>query len=211
MNALTHFTSRLAVPLGTLAVTGCSSTSATATDLGADARTRVVDASKPNVDASKPGHDAKEPARSLACSPGQKLNPLDRGIDCSGGFCICRGYTPDAGTLVPLQGADQLTDVISMKLVEPMKAGQRYSFSVSLANTGYTGDVELWGANAECGAGLEKLYTEPFASKVYCAEVHPAGDYTYVLFVRQRTGLGSGSFSAQTFDDFVACPTGQCP
>jgi hypothetical protein len=147
----------------------------------------------------------------LGCSPGEKLNPFDRSVECRDGFCICRTYAPDGGTLIPLMGRNMGTSVISMRLPQPMRAGQPYSFAVMLTNSNYTGDVELWGANSECGAGLERLVSEPFASKVYCAEVVPAQDYTHVFFVRQYTGIADGSFAGQFWDNFIACPNGSCP
>jgi len=179
--------------------TACSSSSNTAPNGIPDAALAHL------VDSAMPAQPSKN------CSPGQKLNPFDRSIDCSGGFCICYMYAPDGGALTSLQGQDQLTDVISMKLPEPMKAGQPYAFSVMMTNYMYTGDVEFWGANDECGDGLEKLYTEPFDSKTYCATVHPTHDYTYVLFVRQQTGIASGTSASQGWDDFYACPSGTCP
>src|SRR5258705_13338359 len=71
---------------------------------------------------------------SPACSPGTRLDPYDKSIECSGGLCICRTYAPDGGLLMPVPEVGVArTDVISFQLPEPMKAGQAYAFSVTLA------------------------------------------------------------------------------
>jgi hypothetical protein len=72
------------------------------------------------------------------------------------------------------------------------------------------GDVELWGAKGECGAGLERLFSEGFATKTYCSAVLPSDDYTHVLFARQFRGLANGSTGGQNYNLFMACPTGTC-
>jgi hypothetical protein len=128
------------------------------------------------------------------------------------GRCICRDYNPDGGALVPISGGTSAgTGIISYQLPQPMKAGQPYTFSFTYANSNFTGDLELWGTNAECGPGLEKLATEPLVSKVVCATVHPAADYPYLLFVENHTGKGNALTAASSMSGLTACPTATCP
>jgi hypothetical protein len=197
--------------LALLAVACSANSSVTSTDaapgISVDVLPSATDALKVADLASDPAVDAPP----THCNPGKSLLPFDMSTECSGGFCICRTYQPDGGTLTQLTGWDVYTSVISRKLPEPMKAGQPYTFSIALSNRNYTGDLELWGSDSECGPGLERLYSAPFDSRTYCTEVHPSGDYPYVLFVRQFTGKGGASSAAQNYAQFYACPTGSCP
>ena len=142
------------------------------------------------------------------CSPGSVLPSLG---ECENGRCICRTYAPDGGTLIPLMGTNMRSGIVSYLLPQPMRAGQPYTFSVSLATRNFTGDLEIWGSNAECGPGLERLFTEPFANKLYCTEVHPTQDHDYILVVENFTGRGDASSAAQSLIDLRACPAGGCP
>jgi hypothetical protein len=100
-------------------------------------------------------------------------------------------------------------NITSLQLVDPMKAGQPYSLSVSVSNYRFFGDIEFWGATSECGSGLEKLFSAPVDSKVFCADVLPARDYSHVLFV-ERLMVDSGAPASEHADNILACPTGRC-
>jgi hypothetical protein len=131
--------------------------------------------------------------------------------ECEGdGFCRCRGYAPDGGSLVYDFSRNANMGITSLLLPEPMKAGQPYSLSAAVSNSGYTGTIEFWGATSECGAGLEQLFSEPVASKIYCADVVPSQDYRYVLYVEHYLWDGGAPAGAHT-GDILACPSGRCP
>jgi hypothetical protein len=145
------------------------------------------------------------------CSPGDLLEPVFSSGECVDGRCICRTYNPDGGTLVQLTGFTASTGIISYQLPQPMRAGQPYTFSFTYSNYNFTGDLQLWGSNAECGPGLQMLFAEPVGSKVYCATVHPTAAYSYLLFVENHTGKGDASSAASNMTGLTACPTATCP
>ncbi len=145
------------------------------------------------------------------CSPGDLLEPLFFSGACVNGRCICSDYSPDGGTLVPITGISAGTGIISYQLPTPMKAGQPYTFSFTYSNYNFTGDLELWGTNAECGPGLQMLFSEPLGSKVFCATVHPTAGYPYLLFVENHTGKGDASSASSNMTGLTACPTATCP
>jgi hypothetical protein len=169
-----------------------------------------ADASVPDAAAEAPAPDAAgDVAAPLTCSPSTLLDPRPW-EECPGdGYCVCRSYAPDAGGLAFDYGVT-IMDITSMQLTDVMKAGQPYSLSVSVSNSGFYGDIEFWGTTSECGPGLQKLYSAPVESKVYCADVLPTQDYTYVLYV-QRLMVDSGAPAGEHADTILACPTGRCP
>jgi hypothetical protein len=171
--------------------------------LGDAAQDQAAEMPAPDVGSADAGADADP-----GCSPGTVFPSF--GGECANGRCICRTYAPDGGTLIPLMGTNMRTDVISYLLPQPMRAGQAYTFSAGLSVSNFTGNLEIWGSNAECGPGLERLFSEPFASKVYCVQVNPTQDYDYVLIVEQFTGR-NGSTAALSRYDTRACPAGSCP
>jgi hypothetical protein len=200
--------------LGALA-TACSSASKTSTDAATHSDgARDVASDRSTAVRSDSGRDARSDTF-LGCSPGDLLEPRYTQGFCVYGRCICQDYSPDGGTLVPISGPSASTGIISYQLPQPMKAGQPYTFSFNYSNENFTGDLELWGADAECGAGLQKLFTgqlaSPLVSKVFCATAHPTADYAYVLFVENHTGKGDASSAASNMTGLTACPTATCP
>jgi hypothetical protein len=99
--------------------------------------------------------------------------------------------------------------ITSIQLPVPMTAGQPYSLSVSVNDNGFSGDVEFWGATSQCGPGWQQLYSAPLGSKVYCADVSPAQDYPYVIYV-ERMYTDSGAPAGESAYNHLACPTGRC-
>jgi hypothetical protein len=191
--------------------TACSSASKTPSDAAAT-RDSAIDLPAARSDSGKDTRrDVATDAAFQGCSPGDLLEPLFFSGYCVYGRCICGDYNPDGGTLVPLTSGSASTGIISYQLPTPMKAGQPYVFSFTYSNSNFTGDLELWGTNAECGPGLQKLFTAPVASKVFCATVHPATDYPYLLFVENHTGKGDASSASSNMTGLTACPTATCP
>jgi hypothetical protein len=168
----------------------------------------------PNNEASDAGDagDAgtvPEAAPPLACE-GTVLNPRPWQECVGDGFCRCRGYAPDGGTLVLSAPPNGIMSITSMLLPVAMTAGQPYSLAATFSNGGFIGDIEFWGTTSECGPGLERLFTEPVDSKTYCVDVVPAEDYGYVLFV-ERLINASGAPAGAEAGNIVGCPTGRCP
>jgi hypothetical protein len=91
-----------------------------------------------------------------------------------------------------------------------MTAGQPYSLSVTVTNHNFYGDIEIWGSNATCGPGLERLYVAPVASQIFCADVVPSQSYTYAILV-QRLYWDGGAPAGGSAYNFLACPTDRCP
>jgi hypothetical protein len=116
---------------------------------------------------------------------------------------------PDAGSLSYDYSAT-IMSITSYELPVPMKAGQPYSLSVTEYDNNFGGDVEFWGATSECGPGWEKLYGAPMDSKVYCADVTPTQDYTYVLYVERLVKEDGGWSASSHASNHLACPTGRC-
>ncbi len=166
-------------------------------------------------DDAETGYDAAvdqvaEAAAPTTCSPATSLDPRRPWEDCVGGACLCRTYAPDGGSLVLDYSRNTNMSITSFLLTDPMKAGQPYSLSVSVASSRYYGTIEFWGSNAECGPGLEKLYSAPVDTKVYCADVLPTNDYTYALLV-ERLMVDSGAPASEHSGNMLACPSGRCP
>jgi hypothetical protein len=130
-------------------------------------------------------------------------------LDGTGPNCTCYGYAPDAGTLT-YDDSVAIFNVNSFLLPLPMTAGQPYAFSVVVSDNRFYGDIELWGTNATCGPGLERLYAAPLASQTYCVNVVPSQNYPYVIFV-QRLAVDSGAPASESATQFMACPTDHCP
>jgi hypothetical protein len=142
----------------------------------------------------------------LTCSPGTVLNQFK----CSGDpYCRCLNYAPDGGTLVVDQTFQSVTNITSFILPQPMKSGQPYSLSSGVTNKGYTGTIEFWGTTSECGPGLQKLFSAPVESKVFCADVMPAQDFEHLLYVEHL--LFHGGSASEFTESVLACPTGHCP
>ena len=100
--------------------------------------------------------------------------------------------------------------ITSLLLPEPMKAGELYSLAAKIDNHGYVGTLEFWGTNSECGPGEEQLFSAPFESKTYCADVTPTQTFTHVLFVEGRRVPTGGSGSAAD-GEVIACGSNHCP
>jgi hypothetical protein len=128
---------------------------------------------------------------------------------CDSTFCQCYGYAPDGGSLQQEYGRNENMGIRSLTLPVPMTPGQPYSLSVSVADNGFYGDIEIWGTDAVCGPGLERLYIQPVQSKVYCADLVASQPYPYLLFV-ERLFVDSGAPASEHADTIVACPTVRC-
>lgn len=187
-------------------VMGCSSSSAPAGS-GADGSVGTDGSTGPDDAGSAQGE--AEAATPTTCSPSTLLDPRPWETCPGDGYCECYGYAPDGGGLA-FDSAVTIMNITSMALPAPMTANQPYSLSVSVSNSGFYGDIEFWGAMSECGAGLQKLYSAPVESKVYCADVLPTQSYTYILYV-QRLSTDSGAPAGEHADTILACPTGRCP
>jgi hypothetical protein len=128
---------------------------------------------------------------------------------CDDTFCQCYGYAPDGGSLQFEGAQNENMGIRSLTLPVPMTPGQPYSLSVSVVDNGFYGDIEIWGSDAVCGAGLEKLYIQPVESKVHCADLVASKPYAYLLFV-ERLFVDSGAPASEHADTIIACPTVRC-
>jgi hypothetical protein len=154
--------------------------------------------------------EAATPPRPLTCE-GAVLDPRPW-EECEGdGFCRCRGYAPDGGTLMLDNGLNSQMSITSMQLPVAMKAGQPYSLSADIVNSNFGGDIEFWGTTSECGSGLQKLFSAPIDSKIFCADVSPTQDFTYVLLVEGLTSPTNGKPAAEHAGNVLGCPTSRCP
>ena len=54
------------------------------------------------------------------------------------------------------------------------------------------------------------MFSAPIESKVYCADVMPTQDFTYVLYVEGLKWDG-GAPAGEHTGDVLACPTGRSP
>ncbi len=145
---------------------------------------------------------------SLSCN-GTLLDP--RPFDeCEDGFCRCRSYAPDGGSLTLDTSIGANDGITSLLLPVAMKAGQVYSLSAMVSNSNYGGTIEFWGTNSECGPGLQKLFSAPVASQTFCANVAPTQDFTYVLYVEHLLWDGGAAASEATYA-ILACPDSRCP
>jgi hypothetical protein len=198
-----------AVPIGTV---GCSDAS---TEGQPDASIEAaVDASvEASVDSAANLPDGPAPdvaaEASTPCSPATLLDPQPWEACPSGNaWCQCYGYMPDAGGLF-FDPKATIMAITALQLPQPMEAGVPYSLSAHVANGGFSGDVEFWGATSQCGPGWQKLYAAPVESKVYCADVNPTDNYTYLLWV-EKLYTDSGAPAGEHSDTILACPTGRC-
>jgi hypothetical protein len=151
---------------------------------------------------------AAEAGPAYSCNPATLLDNPTPWESCPGPSCVCYGYGPDAGGLA-FDWSATIMSITSVELPAAMKAGEPYSLSITVNDNGFSGDVEFWGATSQCGPGWQELYSAPIASKVYCADVNPTQDYTYVLYV-ERMFTDSGAPSSESDYDHLACPTGRC-
>jgi hypothetical protein len=89
----------------------------------------------------------------------------------------------------------------SINLEAPIGPGDTYAFSVEM-RTDSPDKMEFWGANEECGDGLELLATAVMGTGTRCVEFKPQeGTYTHVSWV----WFGTGARDTVTF-----CPEGTC-
>jgi hypothetical protein len=145
---------------------------------------------------------------SLTCS-GTLLDP--RPFDeCEDGFCRCRSYAPDGGSLTLDTSIGANDGITSLLLPVAMKAGQVYSLSAMVSDSNFGGTIEFWGTNSECGPGLQKLFSAPVASQTFCADVAPSQDFTYVLYVEHLLWDG-GAAASESTGAILASPDSRCP
>lgn len=93
-------------------------------------------------------------------------------------------------------------------LATPAAAGEPFAFSTRTMGSGPF-EIEVWGANEECGAAEELLWTGPMVTGIQCGEFTPTKTYTHLLYVyRQMYNQSSYAFS---MPELALCPSGSCP
>ena len=194
---------------------GAGDAAVSAADAGPSARGDAAGDARDDA-ASQPGDsggdalDGGAADAPLTCSQatGTWLDP--RPWDsCDDTFCQCYGYAPDGGGLQFESAQNENMGIRSLTLPVPMTPGQPYSLSVSVGDNGFYGDIEVWGTDSVCGPGLEKLYTQPVESKVYCADLVASRPFAYLLFV-ERLFVDSGAPASEHADTIIACPAVRC-
>jgi hypothetical protein len=128
-------------------------------------------------------------AEDMHCAPGDTY-----------GVIAYAGLLSNCGTIGGEVGDDQFVGR-SINLEAPIGPGDTYAFSVEM-QTAFPDKMEFWGANEECGDGLELLATAVMGEGVRCVEFAPQnGAYTHVSWV----WFGGGAHTDVTF-----CPEGTC-
>lgn len=106
-------------------------------------------------------------------------------------------YVPEDNGMPP---GDTL--VQSVRLFEPLRAGQSYGFSLDLM-MGPGTSIEVWGAGSGCGAGVEQLHQSGAHTGVLCLNLEPGQDHDFILVVFRE-------FGTTQFTSLTLCPTGAC-
>lgn len=93
-------------------------------------------------------------------------------------------------------------------LKTPATQGQPFAFSTNTAGSGPF-EIEIWGANEECGAAEELLWTGPMVTGIQCGEFTPTKTYTHLLYVYRK--MYNKSMYAFSMPELALCPSGSCP
>jgi hypothetical protein len=91
-------------------------------------------------------------------------------------------------------------------LPTPTVPGEKYAVSVRHDGGGPI-DLELWGADSECGVVGELLWWSPFASGTLCAEFTPNAAYSHLFYVYRQNRDTNYLF---TTEEILVCPSGTC-
>lgn len=114
----------------------------------------------------KGGGDSGGPATGEKCGPGNV------GTDEA---AFCGGYQP-----MTIPGDPNLV-VASALPRESLVGGQPYVVSVEVFS--HMPTIEIWGANAKCGDGLELLASIESATGTHCLTLEPSASYSHLLTV----------------------------
>lgn len=156
------------------------------------------DDTAPDDDASDDDTSPDDVPASGHCTPGEPMNE-GRAYG-SGALSNCPDY--DVATVGGGVSPDAF-GVRSIRLDTPIGPGDVLAFSADMQGAIVPFEMELWGTDESCGAGLELLASAPLTDGMRCMEARPAnGAYPNLLWV-----WPSGSLHG----DVTICPAGACP
>ncbi len=159
--------------------------------------TAGADGSSSTCGTFEPGSASKDVTRYCGnhCSPGTY-----RELPYGSVMKNCYEYVFQQGVGVQNDIPSTSIGIRNIKLSEPMVAGQPYAFSSE--NRHPIQQTEFWGTDAECGVGLELLWSGPQPREtIDCWEFMPSAAYTNVLMVWKGGGQHYG---------VTLCPQGSC-
>jgi hypothetical protein len=177
--------------------TGTTVAGSTARDTGGSAG-RGGDVSGGDAGASAGDAGSGGAANSaMHCTPGEPkpTYPSAEVVPCYGDY-----YTHDLPNPYDINLRDFHLDA-------PAVGGEPFAFSTRTAGIGPF-EIEIWGANEECGQAEELLWTGPMVNGIQCGEFTPAKTYTHLLYVYRKMRNQSYSFS---MPELALCPNGSCP
>ena len=122
----------------------------------------------------------------------------------------CREYFEPLATCADYptspDGVPEAPDLLvtDIALPKPLEPRSPYAFSI-VFDTGPQDDsmtFELWGADAKCGFGAEKLYSGPLHKGTLCVELNAAQSHRHLLMTWRAVAV--------THTDIAICPAGTC-
>jgi hypothetical protein len=93
------------------------------------------------------------------------------------------------------------------RLDAPTTARERFAFSVRHVGLGPF-EIEIWGAQEQCGVAQERLWRGPMKTGIQCGEFVPSKSYSHLLYVYRKQKDESYSFS---MPELALCNAGTCP
>lgn len=131
----------------------------------------------------------------MHCAPGEVNTAFDFGSS-------CREARFEHGLPNP-----QNVGILDFALPAPTVAGERFALSVRHDGGGPV-DIEIWGADGECGVARELLWWGPLVDGTQCSEFTPSAEYPHLFYVYRPRGEGN-YVSARL--EVAVCRGGSCP
>lgn len=121
--------------------------------------------------------------------------------------------TYPSSAVTPCYGGDhhlpnpENTQVEDFLLDAATVPGETFAVSTKHAGSGPF-DVEIWGANDECGIAEQLLWWGPMVNGLQCGEFTPPDAYTHLLYVYRQLEQRDYGFSTP---ELTLCENGSCP